>query len=49
MLLEQATGDVPLVVATGGGAEHVTRPASLRQRELACRAGPMQLSRSTSP
>ena len=35
-------GDVPLVVATGGGGCHVTRPSSAGQRGLACRAASMQ-------
>jgi hypothetical protein len=45
----KALGDVPPIVATGGGAVHVTRPLSPRQRELASRAGPRRLSVSTSP
>jgi hypothetical protein len=37
-----AAGDVPPVVATGGGAKHVTRPACARQREFALQAALMQ-------
>ena len=38
----EAEGDVPLVVATGGGGCHVMRPSSAGQRGLACRAASMQ-------
>ena len=48
-LLTAFLGDVPPVVATGGGRGHVTRPILPRQRELACQAASMQPSVSTGP